>query len=78
MGREAGAVSAVDVVAIVVGAFFLIGVVVGVIAVVAMSVLRPDRKRRNPPAGSYELPPPAGYGVNDELGKGRPRWPDAG
>lgn len=52
----------VDVVTIVVGVFFVVGIIVGVLAVIAVSLLRPERKNR-------------GYGMNDEIGNTRPRWP---
>jgi heme/copper-type cytochrome/quinol oxidase subunit 2 len=52
-------VSTVVVVAIVVCVFFLIGIVVGVLAVMAMSMFRPERRNRHAPRRSNagESPP---------------------
>ncbi len=68
-----------DTVVAIVSAFFVIGIVVGIIAVVAMSALRADR-RGDPgdspdygPPGPGEQPPVPradGVGLDD-----RPRWP---
>ncbi len=55
-----------DSVVAIVSAFFVIGIVVGVIAVVAMSVLRRGRRGGGPP-------PSAGWG--DAEPDGQPRWP---
>ena len=76
--------SAVELVAGIVAAFFVIGIVVGVIAVIAMSAIRTDRtRRRNRPSSlrrrtggsrgdrtGWEEPP----GPDDE-DDDRPRWP---
>jgi hypothetical protein len=63
----------------IVGAFFIIGITVGIIAVVAVSVLRADRSRDPSdlpefgPRGPGEQPPEAGW---DDAGPGgHPRWP---
>lgn len=70
--------STIEIVAIAVGVFFVIGVVAGAITVVAMSVLRPEWKNRKAARGWARIEPPApGYGVNEELGDDLPRWPDA-
>lgn len=72
-----GAVNDVELVAIVIGVCFVIGIVVGAIAVVALSVLRPEWKNRHAPRGWARNEPPApGYRVNEELGDDLPRWPD--
>ncbi len=72
-----GAVNAVGLVAIVVGVCFVIGIVAGAFAVVALSVLRPEWKNRNALRGLARNQPPApGYRVNEELGDDLPRWPD--
>jgi hypothetical protein len=70
-------VSTVDVVAIVVGVFFVIGIVVGVLVVMAMSMFRPERRNRHVPRRlTRDEPPPTGYGLNEEPGNARPNWPD--
>jgi len=57
-----------DSVVAIVSAFFIIGITVGVIAVIALSVLRAER-RRGP--GDHDAPDdPLGYGPGDH-----PRWP---
>jgi hypothetical protein len=70
-------VSTVEVVAIVVGVFFVIGIGVGVLVVVAMSMLRPERRNRHaPPHQTRDESPPTGYGLNEGPGNTRPNWPD--
>jgi hypothetical protein len=71
-----------DTVAAIVGAFFIIGIAAGIIAVVAMSVLRAERRRNR---GDYADPvdddpygrgePPQGSGWDDTRPDGHPRWP---
>jgi len=66
-----------DTVAAIVSAFFIIGIVVGIIAVVAMSVLRAEHRGDqdedvDPVDDPYELPGP---GWDDPRGQYR-RWPD--
>jgi hypothetical protein len=63
----------------IVSAFFIIGITVGIIAVVAMSVLRADRPRDPGDLPEFGLrrpgqqPPEAGW---DDAGPDdRPRWP---
>lgn len=56
-----------DTVAAIVGAFFIIGIAAGIIAVVAMSVLRAERRGHR---GDYADP------VDDDTtSDGRSRWP---
>lgn len=64
---------------LIVGIFFLIGIVVGVIAVIALSAIRKDRYR---PPGGAAAPPEDGPGGPDEPpdltwddADDRPRWP---
>lgn len=71
-----------DTVAAIVGAFFIIGIAAGIIAVVAMSVLRAERRGHR---GDYADPvdgdlygpgePPQGSGWDDTRPDGRSRWP---
>ena len=66
-----------DTVVAIVSAFFIIGIVVGIIAVVAMSVLRAEHRGDQdddvgPFDDSYE---PPGPGWDDPRGQYR-RWPD--
>jgi NADH:ubiquinone oxidoreductase subunit 3 (subunit A) len=71
-----------DTVAAIVGAFFIIGIAAGIIAVVAMSVLRAERRGNR---GDYADPvdddpyepgePPQGSGWDDTRPDGRSRWP---
>jgi hypothetical protein len=77
-------VTGLEFVAGVIAAFFVIGIVVGVIAVIAMSALRSDwgrlggrarrlRRGAGPPLGGgpgWEEPP-----GSDETDGGHPRWP---
>lgn len=71
-----------DTVVAIVSAFFIIGIAVGIVAVVAMSVLRAERRgdqgdQANPfdddPYGPGE--PPSGSGRDDTRPGGHPRWP---
>ncbi len=68
-----------DSVVAIVSAFFIIGITVGIIAVVAMSVLRPGRQgrpgdpREYEPAGPGEQPPDPGR--DDAVTDEHPRWP---
>jgi hypothetical protein len=74
-----------DTVVAIVSAFFIIGVIVGIIAVVAMSVLRAERGGDQ---GEYDEPLDDSYGSAEPLPRsgrddttpaGHPRWPgDAG
>src|SRR5438046_1663669 len=75
-----------DTVVAIVSAFFIIGITVGIIAVVAMSVLRAERRDDQ---GDYADPydedpyrpgaPPSGSGRDDTRpGSHHPRWPGAG
>jgi hypothetical protein len=59
-----------DSVVAIVGAFFIIGITMGIIAVVALSALRADR-RGNPPG-------PMGYGPGLDEQPTDPSWDDAG
>ena len=71
-----------DTVVAIVSAFFLIGITVGIVAVVAVSVLRADRRGDQ---GDYADPydhdpyrpgaPPSGAGRDDTAPDGHPRWP---
>jgi hypothetical protein len=71
-----------DTVVAIVSAFFIIGVVVGIIAVVAMSALRAERRGDqgdyeepfDDPYGPAESPPRSGR--DDPTPDGHPRWPD--
>lgn len=68
-----------DTVVAIASAFFLIGILVGVIAVIAISVLRAGRRRYpgDPldfePRGSGE--PPPGLPWDGTAPDGRPHWP---
>jgi hypothetical protein len=67
-----------DTVVAIVSAFFVVGILVGIIAVVAVSVLRASRR-----AGPGDLPDdeprkprePPGYPWNDTGPDRHPRWP---
>jgi hypothetical protein len=59
-----------DTVVAIVSAFFLIGIIFGVIAVIGMSVLRADR--RGDPRGPGE-PPELNW--DDTMPDDHPRWP---
>lgn len=62
-----------EIVAVIVAAFFVIGIVVGVIAVIAMSAIRDDRDRaRSLPDGVSGWQEPPGAEEDDSY----PRWPD--
>jgi hypothetical protein len=70
-----------DTVVAIVSAFFIIGIAAGIIAVVAMSVLRAERRGSR---GGYADPvddpygprePPHGSGWDDTTPDGHPRWP---
>ena len=65
-----------DTVVVIVSAFFVIGIVVGIIAVVAMSVLRADRRGDQldyEPRGRDGQPP--GPRWDDAGPDDHPRWP---
>ena len=71
-----------DTVVAIVSAFFIIGIAAGIIAVVAMSVLRAERRGYrgdyadlvdDDPYGPHE--PPQGSGWDDTRPDGRSRWP---
>ena len=48
-----------DMVVAIVSAFFVIGILVGIVVVIAMAVLRVGRRgRQEDPSGSAGLPPP--------------------
>jgi hypothetical protein len=67
-----------DTVVAIVSAFFIIGIAAGIIAVVAMSVLRAERRghRDDDYADSYGPDePPQGSGWDDTTPDGHPRWP---
>ena len=66
--------SALELVAVIVGVFFVIGIAVGVIAVMAMAAIRHDHARKN----SRNKPPLATESVGDDEGDDRPQWPDGG
>jgi hypothetical protein len=71
-----------DTVVAIVSAFFIIGIAVGIIVVVAMSVLRAERRGHR---DDYADPvdddpyrpgePPQGSGWDDTTPDGHPRWP---
>lgn len=71
-----------DTVVAIVSAFFIIGIAAGIIAVVAMSVLRAERRGHrddyadlvdDDPYGPSQ--PPHGSGWDDTTPDGHPRWP---
>lgn len=66
-----------DTIVAIVSAFFVIGILVGIIAVIAMSVLRAGRRGR--PEDPDELPDyepgEPDYPRDDTGPDGRPRWP---
>ena len=71
-----------DTVVAIVGAFFIIGIAVGIIVVVAMSVLRADRRGdQGDHADRYDDDPyrpgepTSGSGRDDTRPGGHPRWP---
>jgi hypothetical protein len=67
-----------DTVVAIVSAFFIIGIAAGIIAVVAMSVLRAERRgnRDDDYADAYGPDePPQGSGWDDTMPDGHPRWP---
>jgi hypothetical protein len=67
-----------DTVVAIVSAFFIIGIAAGIIAVVAMSVLRAERRRNRDDdySDSYGPDePPHGSGWDDTRPDGHPRWP---
>ncbi len=66
-----------DTVAAIVGAFFIIGIVVGIIAVIAMSVLRAERRGdRRVHAEPFDDPyEPARPGWDDPDSGQHRRWP---
>jgi hypothetical protein len=67
-----------DTVVAIVSAFFIIGIAAGIIAVVAMSVLRAERRRNRDDAYSDSYrpdEPPHGSGWDDTRPDGHPRWP---
>jgi hypothetical protein len=61
-----------DTVVAIVSAFFVIGILVGVIIVVAMSVLRAERRHDYQSRESRE---PPGLAWDDTRRNGRSRWP---
>lgn len=71
-----------DTVVVIVSAFFIIGIAVGIIAVVVLSVLRAERRGDQ---GDYAGPfdddpygpgePPPVLGRDDTVRDGHPRWP---
>jgi hypothetical protein len=66
------------VVAAIVSAFFVIGILVGIIAVVAMSVLRAERRGAQEDPLDYEPREPReppGYPWDDTGPDRHPRWP---
>lgn len=65
----------VELAAIVVGVFFAAGIAVGVLAVIAMSVLRRERENGDESGGGGE-PPTWGYGPYEEFRDERRQWPD--
>ena len=68
-----------DSVVAIVGAFFLMGITVGIIAVVAMSAVRADRAyRANRPSPAGQFKRPAGVRASGPVGAARPDWDDAG
>jgi hypothetical protein len=67
-----------DTVVAIVSAFFVIGIVVGFIIVIAVSVLRADRRRDPGDPLDYEPRGPREPGSlpwDDTAGGGRPHWP---
>jgi hypothetical protein len=67
-----------DTVVAIVGAFFVTGILVGIIAVIAMSVLRAER--RGDPGGLLDFEPrqsrePPGLPWDDSGPDRHPRWP---
>jgi hypothetical protein len=71
-----------DTVVAIVSAFFIIGITVGIIVVVAMSVLRADRRGdQGDHADPYDDDPyrpgqpPSGSARDDTAPDGRQRWP---
>jgi hypothetical protein len=64
-----------DTVVAIVSAFFVIGILVGIIIVVAMSVLRADRRRDPGDLLDDESREPPGLGWDDTGRNGRSRWP---
>ena len=66
-----------DTVVAIVSAFFIIGIAAGIIAVVAMSVFRAERRghRDDDYADSYGPDEQQGSGWDETTPDGRPRWP---
>ena len=67
-----------DSVVAIVSAFFIIGITVGITAVVAMSVLRPGRSGHPGDPAEYQPAEPGGQpdsGWDDDVPGGHPRWP---
>ena len=64
-----------DTVVAIVSAFFVIGILVGIIAVVAMSVLRADRRGAPGDPLDFEPGEPAGRPWDDTEPDRHPRWP---
>ena len=73
-----------DTVVVIVSAFFIIGILVGIVAVIAAAVLRADRRRRGDggidPEDLPDYEPGEPDDPRDDTGPGgHPRWPgDAG
>jgi hypothetical protein len=64
-----------DTVVAIVSAFFVIGILVGIIAVVAMSVLRAERRRDPGDLLDYEPREPPDYPWADTEQDRHSRWP---
>jgi hypothetical protein len=64
-----------DTVVAIVSAFFVIGILVGIIIVVAMSVLRAERRGDPGDLLDYEPREPPGLAWDDTGRNGRSRWP---
>ena len=64
-----------DTVVAIVSAFFVIGILVGIIAVVAMSVLRAERRGDPGDLLDYETREPPGLPWDDTGPDRHPRWP---
>ena len=64
-----------DTVVAIVSAFFVIGILVGIIAVIAMSVLRAERRGYPGDLGDYEPRERPGLPWDDTGPDRHPRWP---
>lgn len=67
-----------DTVVAIVSAFFVIGILVGIVVVVAMSVLRAERRRAPEDLLDYESRVPPGLPWDDTGPNRNPRWPGDG